>query len=531
MLFRILLRHHRAVKFCLLRHYSVTRLLPRHRSAVKLLLRHRSAVRILLRHRSAGKSLLGHRSADRLLLRHHSAVRLLLRHRSASKSLLGHRSADRLRLRHHSAVRLWLRHRSAASTRLWLRHRSAVALLQGWQAVTKAPQCCRGTAVSTTRVLIAVIVVPYHPVPHSYHITVGFFSPPLPLPSLSLSLPPHFSSSYYSFPLLACHMSDGDTGAMPVAGNVMDLTAPLESPVPESIPLIPAPPDPIRHSSGSPLTSVHGTSVLTHLTEAAPLMAAATVPAPQPQQPGPPTPLTLSTAFAPIGGKVVESIQSGAYVDFKSLLWDNVELKQRLQELGIPAPYCNAPGTSSRLREVQDPLTWVRCFLLYLAARVDHQHTRELAAYAVTVIDLARAHGGQGWRLYDTRFRQQKAAGGLFPWSEINSSIMANTIFPLMGSSQGQACELCFTAGHTKHECALYSMELQKKPQQDRSTSYKPTPPQSYGRPPICKRFNRNLCYAPQCRFDHICSHCKKPGHPASECLTKKNSALATTGK
>ena len=163
-----------------------------------------------------------------------------------------------------------------------------------------------------------------------------------------------------------------------------------------------------------------------------------------------------------------------------------MELKQRLQELGIPAPYCNTPGSSSRLREVQDLLTWVRCFLLYLVAWVNHQHTRELAAYAVTIIDLARAHGGQGWRLYDTQFRQQK---GLFPWSEINSSIVANTI-SLMGSSQGQACELCFTLGHTKHECALYSMELQKKPHQDRLTSYKPTALQLYGRPPICKPFN-----------------------------------------
>ena len=40
---------------------------------------------------------------------------------------------------------------------------------------------------------------------------------------------------------------------------------------------------------------------------------------------------------------------------------------------------------------MHDPLTWVRCFILYLAARVDNTETRELAAYAVTVIDLARA--------------------------------------------------------------------------------------------------------------------------------------------
>ena len=172
--------------------------------------------------------------------------------------------------------------------------------------------------------------------------------------------------------------------------------------------------------------------------------------------------LSLLSAFAPISGKLIGKIKNGSYVDLKELLPDNAMLKQCLQELGLPIHLINNPGSSSRLREVQDPLSWVRCFLLYLAAKVQDQEVQHLATYAVTVIDLANAHGGQGWKLYDTHFRQQKAAGGSFPWTEINTSVMANTVF--LHSSSGHCCELCLAPGHT---CALNTIEHQMRSHQD----------------------------------------------------------------
>lgn len=254
-------------------------------------------------------------------------------------------------------------------------------------------------------------------------------------------------------------------------------------------------------------------------------MAAAVVPS-LPRQLAGVEPMTLSMSFAPIAGKTVEKIQSGAFVDFKELLLDNVELKQRLQDLGVPAPFINAPGTPSRLREVQDPLTWVRCFLLFLAARVMHQDTRDLAAYAVTVIDLALAHGGRGWCMYDSRFRQQKAAGGVFPWTEINSSIMANTIFSFMGN---QCCDLCLVPGHTRSDCALVSIEPPQRAQDRPTPQTKPAAThQPYNKPPICRRFNRGTCFAHQCRFEHMCAGCKKTGHPVAECPLRKRPASST---
>ncbi len=52
-----------------------------------------------------------------------------------------------------------------------------------------------------------------------------------------------------------------------------------------------------------------------------------------------------------------------------------------------------------------DPLTWVSCFLAFMASRTSHEETRDMAAYAMIIIRLSRKHSGSGWLLYDKQFR------------------------------------------------------------------------------------------------------------------------------
>ena len=80
------------------------------------------------------------------------------------------------------------------------------------------------------------------------------------------------------------------------------------------------------------------------------------------------------------------------------------------------------------MREIQDPLSWVSCFLAFMATKVDNKETQSLAAYGMLVIHLARKHGGRGWLAYDSMFRQQKAAGAPFKWEDLNPSLMAATV-------------------------------------------------------------------------------------------------------
>ena len=248
----------------------------------------------------------------------------------------------------------------------------------------------------------------------------------------------------------------------------------------------------------------------------APLLAAANLPLPSVST-GPP-PLSLSLAFAPIPGKALDKIRNGSYIDFKELLFDNVELVKRLRELGASSPHLQVqvPGSISRMREIKDPLTWVRCFLLFLAARVDHQETRDLVAYTIIVINLAWSHSGCGWLSYDALFRQLKAAGGVFPWTEVNSSVMASTLLSMSGNSQGLWCRLCFASGHTASTCALFSLEQKPSVQEWEKDHPSTLTGASQANNKICHRFNKGSCHALRCCFEHACSSCQKPRTPSS---------------
>jgi hypothetical protein len=98
---------------------------------------------------------------------------------------------------------------------------------------------------------------------------------------------------------------------------------------------------------------------------------------------------------------MLEKVRAGKYVDFKELLPDNVALLEQLSTMGNANP---AP-TSARLRELKDPLSWVFCFLYFLAASSQDATTQQLAAYSQIIIHLCQKHGGAGWLAYDRLFR------------------------------------------------------------------------------------------------------------------------------
>ena len=252
--------------------------------------------------------------------------------------------------------------------------------------------------------------------------------------------------------------------------------------------------------------------------------------------PGPPVdalaaqapPLVISSALPPIPGKAVEKARNGAYIEFKEFLVDNLALVQRLKELGnagMVSPATQTLAAGSRMRDVPDALTWASCFLAYMAARTSDDETKELAAYAMIVIMLSRKHPGAGWLLYDRQFRQQRAAGASLPWNEINASLMAATVLSHAGDKPCQSCPLCFGVDHTKEECALAPLELAKlalpgpsnRPPPTSRAARRPAPYPS-ANDNICCRFNSGYCGSNPCKFEHTCSNCFKPGHPATPC-------------
>ena len=211
---------------------------------------------------------------------------------------------------------------------------------------------------------------------------------------------------------------------------------------------------------------------------------------------------------------------------------DNILLSQKLRELGLSgslAPALQPLMSGSRLREVADPAAWASCFLAFMATKVDHKESRDLAVYGMIMLAMASKHSGPGWRAYDHQFRQHREAGANLPWADINLSLMAATVLGQSGGP-GRSCPLCLASDHAREEYALYSLEHTSKVGESSQVARsrpsrqlrRPTPYGVVNSPAVCYRFNRGSCLAPHCRFEHCCSNCGKPGHPAISCPEPK---------
>ncbi len=86
------------------------------------------------------------------------------------------------------------------------------------------------------------------------------------------------------------------------------------------------------------------------------------------------------------------------------------------------------------MREITDPLSWVFCYLSFVAAKTTDQEARDPLAYGQIIIELAR------WLTYDSLIRQQLNAGSSIKWNELNSSLMAATVLSEHQAKVGKLC-------------------------------------------------------------------------------------------
>ena len=246
--------------------------------------------------------------------------------------------------------------------------------------------------------------------------------------------------------------------------------------------------------------------------------------------------MILSSSIEPIPPRLVQRIQSGQFVEMRELLSDNLALFQQMETLHGQASWSLAPPSHRpRTREVPSLVSWLFCFITYVAVKTTDPITKDMLAYCHLIIREALRHGGTGWQEYDRIFRQQLAIDHTLPWNALQPCLQASTILG-QRSSRGTFCSLCRGVDHGNDQCALRAMQPPPTTAitaPSMVTHYSHRFPCQETRARICISWNRGACVYPgTCAFQHICATCQRP-HRARECpenpagsLYKRSSAV-----
>ena len=230
----------------------------------------------------------------------------------------------------------------------------------------------------------------------------------------------------------------------------------------------------------------------------------------------------LASMFGPVPAKLVQRIQTLQFVDMRELLPDNIALLRHMEALDSPNSLVSrATGARPRLREVNSLISWVLCYVTYVAVLAESHPglVRSRLAYLALVVSEARRNGGDGWIAYDAIFRQNAAEDEAVDWTRLDTSLHAAT-FIAQSSGARSVCPHCSASDHLPRDCALRplssgsgtSHQSHAKASQDNARSR--ALPASF---PVCIRWNKGDCSSPTCRYRHSCATC--PGsHQARVC-------------
>ena len=208
----------------------------------------------------------------------------------------------------------------------------------------------------------------------------------------------------------------------------------------------------------------------------------------------------------------------------RDLLSDNIALHDQLETIQGAYHISAIPNhTRPRIREVPSLISWVFCFLAYVATRTTDQPTRDMLSYCRLLIREALRHGGAGWQEYDRNFRRQIAINPSMAWNTLLPDLQATTILG-QRSGDGTFCHLCRGMDHTSTNCAISFMSQQTiSPPTNgaNAPSFRRRPPPVV-RPEtamrICSSWNMGMCVYPRsCNFRHVCATCQLP-HRARDC-------------
>lgn len=237
--------------------------------------------------------------------------------------------------------------------------------------------------------------------------------------------------------------------------------------------------------------------------------------------------VSLSPLAGPLPRRLLDRVISGQFVEMRDFLADNMLLLDRLESTpGLCALSSSGQAPRPRLREVVSPVSWIVCFMAYMAVLTKDPVTKAQLAYARFILCEAQCRGGTGWIEYDRAFRQLRAVNTQMPWESLDPGLYSRLI---LGRQVGTStfCVLCQASDHTASSCALALIQQPTLPSVQEATlpavSTAPQLPNNRGvrrrpRQFICISWNKGSCsYPGTCVYRHICATCQQR-HMAKDC-------------
>ena len=227
-------------------------------------------------------------------------------------------------------------------------------------------------------------------------------------------------------------------------------------------------------------------------------LAAAQHQEPPALQQGPPArpedfPVTLGSAVGSAPGFVVALARGGGYVDLRLVAPENLsKLPSR-----APAPAAFDTLVAS-LAPVDTIAKWLEAFMAYvsLVARDLPFKIPDLAEYALLISFAARNFRGDGWKTYDSRYRQDATISSV--WANINQNLWQVTVV---------SCHIA-AASQTARAPAVARASTSSAATDNRAEQ-------------VCFAFNKGTCSSRPCPRQHVCLICRSTGHKDMECPTR----------
>ncbi len=235
-------------------------------------------------------------------------------------------------------------------------------------------------------------------------------------------------------------------------------------------------------------------------------------------------PSEMSSVCSPLGDHIQQSVRDkigrGEFVELGSLLetWGPRQDQQKglslsLNEAGCPVlkPAMNTP------RKIFNISTWTSAFLIYASVFISYHPSRaqELLKYMHTIRSASLRFGGQGWWKYDVQFRLRKQRNPQSSWATIDGELwLLFVASPLNQVNNTRTTPTAYTRSSYPGTSGVSTFR--------RPLNSVGRHPPGYRQGSFCFAFNKAQgCTFQNCKFAHICSVCKKPGHSAAVCRKK----------